>query len=246
MTLEPIQWILVGVGAVTVGLNKAGLMGAATINVVIMANMFGAMLSTGIVLPMLIIADIVAVIYYRRHADWPVVLKLIPWSLVGVAIGVFVGARISDEVFRRVLAAVVLTSVLLLAYSEFRGKPLRVSHRWWTSAILGLLAGFTTMVGNAAGPIMTLYLFSMGYDKNQFIGSAAWYFFIVNLLKVPFHLFIWGTITWETFQLDLILAPIIVAGAFLGLYLVKKIKEKPYRALVLTTTALLSIRLLIV
>jgi hypothetical protein len=86
----------------------------------------------------------------------------------------------------------------------------------------------------------------VGYDKYQFIGSAACYFFIVNFLKVPFHIFIWGTITWETFQLDLILAPIIVAGAFLSLYLVRRIKEKPYRALVLTTTALLSIRLLIV
>jgi uncharacterized protein len=245
MTLEPLQWLLVIVGAMTVGLNKAGLMGAATINVVIMANLFGGIVSTGIVLPMLIIADVFAVAYYRRHADWPVVLKLLPWTLVGITIGTLLGAQISDELFRRAIAVLVLVTLGMLIYPEIRGKELRVTHRWWSAAILGVLAGFTTMVGNAAGAVMTLYLLSMGYEKNRFIGTTAWFFFIVNLIKVPFHLFIWHSITWDTLKLDLIAAPAIIAGVFGGILLVKVIKERPYRIFVIVVTALLSVRLLI-
>jgi uncharacterized protein len=244
MTLEPLQWVLIFVGAFAVGLNKAGLMGIATINVVIMASIFGGLASTGIVLPMLITADIFAVAYYRRHADWSVVFRLLPWTLLGVGVGALVGTKISDEVFRRIIAVVVLASVALLAYSELRGSEVRVKPRWWTSALLGVFAGFATMVGNAAGPIMTLYLFSMGYEKNKFIGTTAWFFFIINLLKVPLHVFVWHSITMETLKVDLYAVPFIIGGVAVGLLIVKLIKEKPYRVFVLVTTAILSIRLL--
>ena len=99
------------------------------------------------------------------------------------------------------------------------------------------------MVGNAAGPIMTLYLFSMGLSKNQFIGTGAWFYFVVNILKIPFHVLFWGTITLETLTVNLIAAPIIIAGGFLGLVLVRKIKEGPYRIFILVMTAAISIRL---
>lgn len=237
------QWALVGLSGLLIGMNKTGLMGAATAAIPIMAGIFGAQLSVGVVLPMLITADVVAVIYYRRHAEWGVVLRLLPWTLVGIGVGVLVGEAIPEESFQALLAIVVLVGLALFAYKEIAHRDVEIPERWWIAAILGLLAGFTTMVGNAAGPIMTLYLFSMGMQKNRFIGTGAWFYFVVNIIKVPLHVIFWQTITWETLSVNLIAAPVILAGGFLGLYLVRFIKERPYRIFVLVVTALISIRL---
>ncbi len=243
-TITPAQWALIGLSGVLIGMNKAGLMGAAMAAIPIMAGIFGAQLSVGVILPMLITADVVAVIYYRRHAEWGVMLRLLPWTMVGVAIGAVVGGAIAEESFRLLLAIVVLAAVALLAYKEILHRDVQVPERWWIAAILGLAAGFATMVGNAAGPITTLYLFSMGMSKNQFIGTGAWFYFVVNTLKVPFHVVFWGTITAETLLVNLVTVPVIVVGGLLGLYLVRLIKERPYRVFILIATATISLRLL--
>jgi len=242
-TLGPIEWALIGLSGLLIGMNKAGLMGTATAAIPIMAGIFGAQPSVGIILPMLITADVVAVAYYRRHADWGIVLRLLPWALVGVGVGVVVGDLIPASAFRTLLAVVVLVGLALLAYKEILHRDVDIPERWWISAILGLLAGFATMVGNAAGPITTLYLLSMGLSKNQFIGTGAWFFFVVNVLKVPLHVIFWGTITVETLAVNLFAVPVIIVGGFLGLWLVRFIKERPYRVFILVITAVMSVRL---
>ena len=242
-SVTPLQWALIGVSGLLIGMNKTGLMGAAMAAIPIMAGIFGAQLSVGVVLPMLVTADVLAVIYYRQHADWGIVLRLLPWTLVGIGAGVVVGDAIPDDSFRMLLAIVVLVGLILLAYKEIVHRDVNIPERWWIAAILGSMAGFTTMVGNAAGPIMTLYLFSMGLSKNQFIGTGAWFYFVVNILKIPLHVFFWGTITLETLTVNLIAAPIIIAGGFVGLVLVRRIKERPYRVFILVMTAAISIRL---
>lgn len=242
-SLSPLEWSLVGLSGLLIGMNKAGLLGTATAAIPIMAGIFGAQASVGVILPMLITADIVAVIHYRRHAEWGIVFRLLPWALIGIGIGVIVGDLIPESSFRMLLAIVVLAAVILLAYKEILHRDVHVPEKWWIAAVLGLLAGFATMVGNAAGPIATLYLLSMGLSKNQFIGTGAWFFFVVNVLKVPLHIVFWQTITVETLAVNLFAVPIIVAGGFLGLYLVRFIKERPYRVFILVITAVMSIRL---
>ena len=242
-SLSPLEWSLIGLSGLLIGMNKAGLLGTATAAIPIMAGIFGAQASVGVILPMLITADIVAVIHYRRHADWGIVLRLLPWALVGVGVGAVVGDTIPESSFRMLLAIVVLAAVVLLAYKEILHRDVRVPEKWWIAAVLGLLAGFATMVGNAAGPIATLYLLSMGLSKNQFIGTGAWFFFVVNVLKVPLHIVFWETISLDTLAVNLFAVPVIVAGGFLGLYLVRFIKERPYRVFILVITAVMSIRL---
>jgi uncharacterized protein len=241
--LTPLEWSLIGVSALLIGMTKAGLMGAAMAAIPIMANIFGAQLSVGVILPMLISADVIAVVYYRRHADWGVVFRLLPWALGGIIIGVAVGEAIPEETFRSLLAIVVLVGLVLLAYKEIAHRDVVVPEKWWLAAILGLAAGFATMVGNAAGPITTLYLMSMGMSKNRFIGTGAWFYFVVNLVKVPFHVVFWGTITAETLAVNLFTVPVIVLGGLLGLWLVRHIKERPYRVFILAITAVISVRL---
>ena len=242
-SLNATEWVLIGFSGLLIGMNKTGLFGSAMIAIPILASIFGAQESVGLILPMLIVADVVAVTHYRRHADWGVVLRLLPWTLVGVGVGVVVGDLVSAGDFRTMLAVVVIVALAMLAYKEFVHPDLTVPERWWIAAILGLLAGFATMVGNAAGPLMALYLLSMGFQKDRFIGTGAWFYLVVNVLKVPLHIIFWGTITFETLTVNAIAAPVIVGGAFLGLFLVKRIKEKQYRMFVLGITLVGAVRL---
>ena len=102
----------------------------------------------------------------------------------------------------------------VMIWSEIFGKEDRWMHKWWYSALFGLLGGFTTMIGNAAGPVMSVYLLSMRKEKMEYIGINAWFFLVVNLLKVPFQIFVWDNITWGSFSLNLLMLPVIGIGAF--------------------------------
>ena len=112
-----------------------------------------------------------------------------------------------------------------------------------TALIAGFLGGFTTMIGNAAGPVMSVYFLAMGFQKNKFIGTAAWFFLLVNLFKVPFHIWVWETITWETFQLNLWIIPAIVVGALVGFRITRRIPERPYRAFIIVGILLAAFKL---
>ena len=236
--LSGMQWMLVLLCALLVGMAKTGLSGFGLMVVPIMANVFGGRPSVGLLLPILIFADVFAVTWYNRHAEWKHVLRLIPWAIIGVLIGTYTGKLISDITFNRLLAGLVFFGVGLLVWQDLRSKKVTVPDYWWFAMALGLLGGFATMIGNAAGPVMALYLLSMRLPKNNYIGTGAWFFFIINLSKVPFHIFSWETISRQSIVLDLMMIPAIAVGAFLGIYLVKLIPEKVYRIFIILTIVL--------
>jgi uncharacterized membrane protein YfcA len=217
---------------------KTGLSGVGLMVVPLLANVFGGRPSVGLLLPMLIFADVFAVAWYSRHTEWKHILRLIPWALAGVVAATLTGKMISDTTFNRLLAGIIFFGIVILILQDLRSDKISVPDYWWFSMILGLLGGFATMIGNAAGPVMSLYLLSMRLPKNIFIGTGAWFFFIINLSKVPFHIFSWKTITTQTFMLDVMMIPAIAAGAFLGIYLVKLFPEKVYRIFIILSTVL--------
>lgn len=204
----------------------------------ILANAFGGRVSVGLLLPILIFADIFAVSWYNRHAQWKHILRLIPWALTGILVATLVGQKLSDSSFNRLLAILVVSGIIILIWQDIRSGKIKIPESRWFAAPLGLLGGFATMIGNAAGPVMALYLLSMRLPKNAYIGTAAWFFFIVNLSKVPLHIWSWKTISVDSFLLDLMMIPAIAAGAFLGIWLVRLFPEKLYRYLVIGTTLL--------
>ncbi len=236
--LLPVQWILISICGLLIGMSKTGLSGVGLMVVPLMANAFGGRPSVGLLLPILIFADIFAVSWYHRHAEWKHVLRLIPWALLGIAAATVTGKRISDITFNRLLAAVVIIGVGILIWRDLRQNRLQIPESRWFAALMGLMGGFATMIGNAAGPVMALYLLSMRLPKNSYIGTGAWFFFIVNLSKIPLHVWSWKTITVHSFLLDLLMIPAITAGAFLGIWLVKLLPEKAYRIIVIATTLL--------
>jgi len=241
--LLPWQWGLVVLGALLIGVSKTGIAGLGVLAVAIYANILPARQSTGIILPMLICADVVAVAAYRRHAVWGHLWPLFPWVVVGVVTGYFTMGHINDAQVRRGIGAILLVMVVLHFWRRQRAGNEPVPHTLWFSALTGVLAGFTTMLANAAGPVMILYMLAVGLPKMEFLGTGAWYFLIVNLFKVPFS-FQLGLITPGTLQFNAMLLPVVIAGALLGRLVVKHINQAWFETLALALTLVASARLL--
>jgi uncharacterized membrane protein YfcA len=231
------EWSLILAAAFIIGLSKAGLKGIDMMNVTIMAIVFGGKASTGIVLPLLCMADIMAVKYYHRHAQWPHFWKLIPWMMIGILIGVFVGKDLNEVIFRKLMAIIIIATVIIMVGMEFR-KSVKVPSNKLFVANMGLIAGFTTMLGNLAGAFSNVYFLAMRMPKNDFIGTAAWVFLVINLFKLPFQVFYWKNINGTTLLTDLVLLPALVLGFWAGLKIVSSIKDDSYRKVVIVLTLL--------
>lgn len=223
--------------ALLLGIAKSGIKGLAVLIVTGLALVYGAKESTGILMPLLICGDILAVIYYKRHVKWIYLIKLLPWMVLGVLVGVVLGKDLPEDLFKSGMAVIILISVVIMYYWE-RKKDRKVPTHFSFAALLGMMAGFTTMVGNLAGAFSNIYFLAIKLPKNEFIGTAAWLFFIINLFKVPFHIWSWGTINRASFQISLSLIPAVIAGFCLGIFLVKKINNDKYRQLILLLTGL--------
>lgn len=231
------QGSLALLSAFIIGLSKAGIKGIGVIAIPIMAIGFGMKSSTGLVLLILIAGDLFAITYYFRYVEWHYVKRLLPYVLLGVLLGVWIGDIVPEQIFKQILGWIILLSVIFLFYWEFR-KMKRVPTSGWFGAIMGLIVGFTTMVGNLAGPFADIYFLAMQLPKNRFIGTVAWLFFITNLFKVPFHIFVWGTINAEMAIFSIWLLPGIALGVLIGIQLIKIIQEHHYRRLTLLLTAM--------
>lgn len=244
-TLTDIQWLTISIAALSIGMSKTGVQGIMLMIVPFMALAFGAKESTGVILPMLCMADIIAVAYYKRIADWKIVAKLLPTAILGFFLAIGVDNMIPVGQFRQLMGWTLMLALIVMLWSEIFGKENRWMHKWWYAAIFGLLGGFTTMIGNAAGPVMSVYLLSMRKEKMEYIGINAWFFLVVNLLKVSLQAFVWDNITWQSFSLNLLMLPVIGIGAWLGIKIVKLFPEKAFRRFVQAVTIISVILMLI-
>lgn len=234
---EWVIWGLAIIGAIITGMAKGGIKGIGIIIVTIFALAYGGKPSTAILVPLLITGDIMAVIYYNRHTQWKHLAYLLPWVIIGIGLGVLLGKNLPEHLFRQVMAFIILIGVVLMFWWDRR--PLKyVPDNWWFAGILGVITGFTTMIGNLAGPFANIFFLAIRLPKNQFIGTAAWLFFIVNLLKLPVHLFYWNTLTVEALFINLKLVLFVILGFWAGVKLVNILREKDFRTIILLLTAI--------
>lgn len=238
------QWAIVVMAALFVGMAKTGIYGLGVLVPPILAGVFGGRDSAGLLLPMLSMADIFAVVYYNRHASWKHLWKLFPFAVPGILIAIWVGEVIDDNTFKLIMAILILGGIPVMVWRERMKEAAPLPGNWWTGGFFGMAGGFSTMIGNTAGPIMNLYLLAMQLPKNIMIGTGAWFFLVINLFKIPFHIFIWETVTVQSFSINLLMWPVILIGGFLGISLVRIIPEKPFRWLIIIMTALASLRLI--
>ena len=243
--LTPLQWLLMAVCGMLIGMSKVGVPGVSLIVVPILAFIFGGKQSTGVLLPILMMADLFGVGYYRRHAQWSYLVKILPWAFIGVGLALWVGEIVNDEQFKNIIAILVFLCIGLMLWRDRRKNKDLIPDSLWFAASMGVLGGFATMIGNVAGPIFAIFLLAMHLPKNNFIGTSAWFFLILNFVKFPLHLLVWKTISWSSLRIDIITLPAIALGAFLGIWFVKVIPEKMYRAFVIVVTAASAFLLLI-
>lgn len=255
MTLTPEQWILGALGALLIGFTKTGVPGLGILIVPLMATAFGGWNSVGITLPMLIMGDVFAVLWYRQHARWDTLGRLIPWVLTGIALGavmLFVmGQNAASKAGLNPIIGLLVLIMLAMNLARRKWGEQLTPHSPAGVAITGSAAGFTTTISNAAGPIMAIYFNAIGLPKQEFMGSTAWYFFIFNLTKLPIYLLLSALnpqsplVTPESMALNLAMLPVIIAGAFLGRWALPRISQRLFDFLALSLAGLAALRLIL-
>jgi uncharacterized protein len=239
MVTEPLQWMCAVLAALMVGISKAGITGLSILSVALFTHVFpSSKQASGLVLPLLIFGDIVAVLSYRTHTQWRYVWKLMPWTAAGVVLGYFALGHISDRT-ARIMIGVIIVSLCALGYwrrYSVQTETTMESWHWALAAALGVFAGFITLIANAAGPLMTIYFVAMRLPKMQFVGTAAVFFMVLNLFKVPFMVKL-GLITPQSFEFNLLLAPAVLLGALAGRWLLIRINQRLFEQLVLSLSA---------
>lgn len=238
------QWFLIAAAAVCIGLSKSGFGGVGMVAILVMAQVMPARESTGVILPMLIVADLFAVAAYRQFTIWSHLVRLLPAALVGVVTGFFLMPWIADEQFGPFIGWTTMGLLVLMVLQKFtRRLAAQVVEHPGIAWPVGWLAGVTTMLANAAGPVMTIYLLAARLPKWEFVGTAAWYFLIINVMKVPFSAAL-GLITPASLGLNLALVPAIAAGIFLGRWLLGKINQAVFEWLMIGFSFLGAVRLI--
>ena len=243
--LDLIGWLVVALCALLIGATKTGIPGLGILVVPLIATVVPARASTGILLGILVLGDLFAVTYHRHNASWGHVLRLLPATVAGIVAGYLVLSVVSNRQLAPIIGAIVL-GLLGLHHWRVRaeGPQASVPTQRWFALAMGFTAGATSMMANAAGPVMTIYLLAMRLPKVTFVGTSAWFFFIVNWLKVPFSANL-SLMTAESVKLDVMMLPAIAAGALIGVFILKRIPQRVFNAVVQILAALAALRLLL-
>lgn len=244
LTWESWQWALLVLAAVFFGFSKTGIPGISILSVGILANLMPAKQATGVVLPMLIFADFFALVVYRKNLEWKRVGRLLPWAFGGLVLGWLTLGYSSNEQTARLIGAIIALMLGLHLWRRWKNPDALAEHApMWFGPLMGLFAGVTTMIANAAGPVMSLYLLAMRLPKLEFLGTGAAFFLLINWIKVPFIAQL-GLINQASLTLNLWLLPAVALGALLGRPVVERVNQRVFENSVLALTAVAAVKLL--
>jgi uncharacterized membrane protein YfcA len=233
-----------GAGAAfLIGFSKTGIPGAGMPAITLMAEAFreDTKLSVGAMVPLLILGDIFGVVFFRRHANWHRLFEVLPYIVIGMIPGYFVLQWMQSGSLRTLIGILILFLLAVHVGCQRLGWQAALERKWF-AGMMGLLAGFGTVAGNAAGPAMSIYLLNKKVDKHEFVGTSAWLFFLVNSSKVPFQAAM-GVITWQTLRLDFCVLPLLFGGVLLGVFVHKRIPQRAFDSLVLVLSALAALQM---
>ena len=252
--LSPLQWSSALLGAAIVGLAKAGLAGVNGLYVGLFALVMPSVRqSTGVVLPLIMFGDWLAVAAYRRHLRWRNLARLFPWAAAGVLLGYVALGHWSDRQIRIAVGLIIVTMAVMSYWRRWRagmdGAPeapaLRAEEiHWVQGALMGLVAGFATLLANAAGPLMAIYLVAMRLPKMEYVGTTAIFFALLNLFKLPLMIHL-GLVSVPSFMFDVLLFPAVLAGVVTGRWLLLRINQRLFEELALGLSALTGVALLL-
>jgi uncharacterized membrane protein YfcA len=236
-------WIIGIAAAVLAGIAKTGVPGIGILVVPMMAMIFPAKTSVGALLLLLLAGDVAALLFFRRHANWPVMWRLFPWTFAGIGLAAAVLRVVTDAQLKPLLGVLVF-ALLGLELARKRFGWLNSPHQKWFTASAGVLTGFATTVGNMAGPVANIFLIGKGFAKLEFMGTVAWFFFIINATKVPVFIYN-GMITRETLHFDLIMLPALIVGGLIGRVILHLIPDRAFMIIIMVLAAVAAVKLLI-
>lgn len=243
--MEPLQMIVLAVCAVLIGINKTAIPGIGVLPVIMLTMVFPSGFSTGLQLVLLATADIMAVTWYRRKADWHIIWRLLPWAWVGLAFG-FVTLQLlpegNDRIMRMLIGGIVL-ALAALNFIRSRIAPDKIPSGKGAAGCYGTLLGFTTHLANAAGPVAAIYFLAMKLPKEKYMGCNAWFFLIINWTKLPIFISE-GRITLKALRVDLVMIPFLLLGGVLGILILSKLPQKIFENIVQVVVVLCAIYLL--
>ena len=244
MLSDPRVYALALLAAFCIGLSKSGFSGISMVSVVLLADIYGSKASVGLALPLLIAADLMAYPASLKHGSWRPVWKLLGPALVGVALGWWLLGKISEPSARRVIGGCVLMMVGLQAFRRWQPVGFdRLADSRGFGATAGVLGGFATMLANAAGPVIQLYLMARKVPKMELIGIGARFFLLINLLKVPLNARL-ALITEASLLENLKLLPAVAAGIFGGKWLLKHVPQLAFEWMVVIFATLAGLRMI--
>lgn len=246
--LDPWAWAALGVAAVVIGISKTAIPGGSILAIALFAAVLPARTSTAATLLLLMVGDVFALLAYRRHAHWPTLLRLAPAVVAGLLLGFAFLALTGDGVVRRAIGVILLLMIAVTLWRRWRQARAEQEAAARGGALLagvyGTLGGFTTMVANAGGPVMSMYFLATRTPVQVFLGTSAWFFAIINVIKVPFLAGI-GLFTGPVLLTDAILAPLVVLGALLGLRVARRLDQRLFDRIVIVLTILGAVYLLL-
>jgi uncharacterized membrane protein YfcA len=239
-------WILVGLASVLLGFSKTAVGGVAMVSVAIFAAVLPARASTGLVLLLFLVGDVFALRAYTRFTEWAVLRRLAPAVAVGIAVGALFLFVAADLAVRRTIGAILLVLVSVATVQKLHRRGEGEDPGPASSALMvstGAVSGFTSMVANAGGAIMSLYLLRLRLPVMVFLGTTAWFFFVINVVKVPISLGL-GLLDWSTARATLLLSPAVVVGALAGRAVARRMSLATFEWVILTVTFAAALNLL--
>ena len=225
----------------TTGLSVLGIF-----TVTMLSLLFPAKEAVGVLLPILLIGDLIAVTYYRHTVVWKYLFSLVPWILIGILLGYFVLLNVDNNQLKILLGYLVISLNLFQIVRDLMSKKMdqALPNSVWFIGMIGILAGFATMIGNVAGAVMAVYLLSRRLPKNEFVGTGAWFFLFVNVIKVPFYIHL-GMITSQSLLLDIMALPAIAIGTLIGIKVLPLIPQQLFKWIILALGTFGAMRLIV-
>ncbi|MFJ6429065.1 MULTISPECIES: sulfite exporter TauE/SafE family protein [Microbacterium] len=248
ITLDPWAWAALAVAAAVIGISKTALPGGSILAIALFAAVLPARTSTAATLLLLMVGDLFALFAYRRHAHWPTLLRLAPAVIAGLLVGFAFLALAGDGVVRRAIGVILLLMIAVTLWRRWRQSRADTASPPSSGILLagayGTLGGFTTMVANAGGPVMSMYFLATRTPVQVFLGTSAWFFAIINVIKVPFLAGL-GLFEPPVLLMDAVLAPLVVVGALLGLRVARRMNQRVFDRIVIALTIVGAVYLLI-
>lgn len=239
------QFVLILISAILVGMARSGMSAISLLATPLLVLIYGGKSAIALILLLMLVGDVFAVIEYRQHTLWAEVRSILPSVVIGLLTGSIVGSAINDRQFVILVAMIILVSLGIILFLNRKGDGVVIPNNRYFVIGAGLLSGFASMVGNASGPIFTVYLLAIGLKKQNYLGTTAWLFLIMNLIKLPIHIFAWHSIDLRLALLSILLIPAVFAGIRIGIVIIRVLHEKIFYYVLVAMTAISAIRLLL-